>query len=395
MSMWSARVDRVAGSRGFRPSASGALNSELARVVALFCAVRMTCLLALAVWSRSAGTSARELLSRRWDSLWYERVAQHGYDFSLVAPDGRHLSSTAFFPMLPWLEEGISAAFGMDLADAGLLISAVASVFAACGIYLIAEHLYSRPVALISVCLWAALPVGIVQSMAYSESLFVAFAAWALYSVMRNRWLVAGFLSCAAGLTRPVGLAVAAAVVLVGAREVLRRRRERDAEGPELWRVVVAGIVAPLGAVGFVLWVGARQGELFGYLDVQAQWGNGFDGGVSFSRFVASGMGLEAVWPLLLMALTGGVVWVHRILFRQSRSYPLVVYSGIVVVMAIGASGYFGSKPRLLMPAFPLLLPLAAAMVKARPSVVYALLGAEILVAALYGAFWLNGSGPP
>ncbi|WP_329385313.1 glycosyltransferase family 39 protein [Streptomyces sp. NBC_01716] len=365
------------------------------RVVALFCAVRLFCLLVLGVWSRSAGAGMRELLSQRWDSLWYERVAQHGYDFSLVAPDGRQLSSTAFFPMLPWLEEGISAVFGMGFADAGLVISAVASVFAVCGIYLIAEHLYSKSAALIAVCLWAALPVSIVQSMAYSESLFVALAAWALYSVMRGRWLSAGLLACAAGLTRPVGLAVAAAVVFAGVREVLRWRRERGVGGAELWRVVVAGVVAPLGAVGFVLWVGIRQGDLFGYLDVQAQWGNGFDGGVSFSRFVASGVGVGIGWPLLLVAMIAAAFFVHRIVFRQSRSYELVIYSGIVVAMAIGASGYFGSKPRLLMPAFPLLLPLAAAMVKAKPLLVYAVLGAEILVAALYGAFWLNGSGPP
>ncbi|MFI6085562.1 glycosyltransferase family 39 protein [Streptomyces sp. NPDC051217] len=395
MSMRSAEGSQVSVPRGFVARAFDAVNREMLRVVALFCAVRLFCLLVLGIWSRSAGASMRELLSQRWDSLWYERVAQHGYDFSLVAPDGRHLSSTAFFPLLPWLEEGVSAAFGIGLADAGLLISAVASVFAACGIYLIAEHLYSKPVALISVCLWAALPVGIVQSMAYSESLFVALAAWSLYSVVRGRWLSAGFLACAAGLTRPVGLAVAAAVVFAGAREVLRWRKERAVGGRELWRVVVAGVVAPLGAVGFVLWVGVRQGDVFGYLDVQARWGNGFDGGVSFSRFVASGVGVEVVWPLLLVAMVFAVFFFHRIVFRQSRSHSLVIYSGIVVVMAIGASGYFGSKPRLLMPAFPLLLPLAAAMVKAKPLLVYVILGAEILVAALYGAFWLNGSGPP
>ena len=38
----------------------------------------------------------------------------------------------------------------------------------------------------------------------------------------------------------------------------------------------------------------------------------------------------------------------------------MVVTAGTVVVLALGAKGYFGSKPRLLLPAFPLLLPVAA-----------------------------------
>lgn len=69
--------------------------------VAAFAAIRVLGLLVLAIWSRVNDSDAHELLSARWDSLWYVRVAESGYDFTLTAPDGRVLSDMAFFPLLP------------------------------------------------------------------------------------------------------------------------------------------------------------------------------------------------------------------------------------------------------------------------------------------------------
>ncbi|WP_432040176.1 hypothetical protein [Streptomyces cucumeris] len=66
--------------------------------------------------------------------------------------------------------------------------------------------------ALLTVALWATTPVSIVQSMAYSESLFTAIAAWALCFALQEQWVPAGVLACAAGLTRPVGISVGPAV---------------------------------------------------------------------------------------------------------------------------------------------------------------------------------------
>ena len=38
----------------------------------------------------------------RWDAVWYRRIAEQGYGYSHVAPDGRLLSDHAFFPLYPW-----------------------------------------------------------------------------------------------------------------------------------------------------------------------------------------------------------------------------------------------------------------------------------------------------
>jgi hypothetical protein len=157
-------------------------------------------------------------------------------------------------------------------------------------------------------------------------------------------------------------------------------------------------LLAPLGAAGYVLWVGHRTGQgLLGYLDVQAGWRNGFDGGAAFARFVA---GLFDSFPGALAgtALIVGVALVVLLFVSGVRArlpLPLLVYGGLVALLALCASSYFGSKPRLLLPAFPLLLPLAAAAARARPAVASGLLTLAAAGSAVYGGLWLTGTGPP
>ncbi|MGW2899818.1 hypothetical protein ACWDAO_35825, partial [Streptomyces sp. NPDC001212] len=155
---------------------------------------------------------------------------------------------------------------------------------------------------------------------------------------------------------------------------------------------------APLGAAGYVLWVGHRTGEgPFGYLRVQAGWRNGFDGGYAFARFVADKFTSfpSALAGAGLILGVAGVIWLYVTGVRQRQPLALLVYSGVVTALALCASSYFGSKPRLLLPAFPLLLPLASALARTRVARSALIVGGVAVASAVYGAFWLNGSGPP
>ncbi|MGA5700897.1 hypothetical protein [Peterkaempfera bronchialis] len=358
----------------------------------LYAGVRLLGLAALAGWAAVAGKSPHTLLSGRWDSLWYTRVAEHGYAYTLHLPGGRVHSDLAFFPLLPWLERWLSAVTPLHPADAGLAVGWLASLAAAWGIFAVGDRVYGRSAGIALVALWAVLPTGIVQSMAYTESLFTALAAWALYALLTGRWLWAGTLAALAGLTRPVGVAVVAAVWAVAVAELLRDRRAWRTQ----LRMLPGVLIAPLGWLGYVAWVGVRTGSLTGYLDVQGGWGNGFDGGLNFARFIgrqlstppfAGGLGLLAA-----VALIG---WLYTRCVRQGQPLPLLVYAGVVLALALTGAGYFGSKPRLLMPAFPLLLPIALALARLRPRRTALILTAAALASAVYGAFWLHGSGPP
>ncbi|MEU6421451.1 hypothetical protein [Streptomyces spiralis] len=399
-----------------------------------YAAVRALGLVALAVWSAARGKSAYTLLTARWDSLWYARVAGGGYGYEVRLPNGDVHSDLAFFPLLPWLERLLASVGPLSYADAGFVVSLLASIAAAWGIFAVVDHVYGRKeegakhglgravagdgrAGMWAVLLWAVLPVGIVQSMAYSESLFTALAAWSLYCVLTGRWVTAGGLALLAGLTRPVGLAVVAAVwaaavtTFVCNRSTSVRNRsttaangaQQAAHAPAVpghapSRLLLGMLLAPLGAAGYVLWVGHRTGGgVLGYLDVQAGWRNGFDGGYAFARFVADKFTSfpSALAGLGLIIGVAAVIWLYVIGVRQGQPLPLLVYSGVVTALALCASSYFGSKPRLLLPAFPLLLPLALALARARASRSALVVGAVAVASALYGAFWLNGSGPP
>ncbi|GAA2222432.1 glycosyltransferase family 39 protein [Streptomyces nogalater] len=385
-----------------------------------YAAVRALGLVVLAGWSAARGKSAYTLLTARWDALWYTRVAELGYGYEVRLPNGDVHSNLAFFPLLPWLERLLHTLTPLSYADAGFVVGLLASLAAAAGIFAVADRLHGARAGFFAVLLWAVLPVGIVQSMAYSESLFTALAAWSLYAVLTGRWVSAGLLAALAGLTRPVGAAVVAAVWTAGVISFVRARSAQRAPGahPETHapgapgaaplrasasgdparRRALGMLLAPLGAAGYVLWVGHRTGAgPLGYLDVQAGWRNGFDGGYAFARFVAgrftsfpsalAGVGLIAGVALLIRLYVAGV--------RQRQPAALLVYTGVVLALALCASSYFGSKPRLLMPAFPVLLPLARALARSRPSRAALVTVGPAVAAAVYGAFWLNGSGPP
>ncbi|MGW2381339.1 mannosyltransferase family protein [Streptomyces sp. NPDC001658] len=360
-----------------------------------YAAVRALGLLTLALWSAARDKSAYTLLTARWDALWYTRVAELGYGYEVRLPNGDVHSNLAFFPLLPWLERLLARTTPLSYADAGFAVSLVASLAAAWGIFAVADHVYGRRVGVCAVLLWAVLPVGIVQSMAYSESLFTALAAWSLYAVLTGRWVTAGALAALAGLTRPVGLAVVAAL---WAAAIAAHLRDRQSPGATTARRALGMLLAPLGAAAYVLWVGHHTGKgPFGYLDVQAGWRNGFDGGYAFARFVADKFTSfpSALAGVGLIVGVGLVVWLYVVCVRQGQPLPLLVYAGVVTALALCASSYFGSKPRLLLPAFPLLLPLALALARLRRPRSTAVLSVIAVASALYGAFWLNGSGPP
>ncbi|WP_437091744.1 mannosyltransferase family protein [Streptomyces sp. enrichment culture] len=418
------------------PARPGALRRAAPALLG-YAAVRALGLVVLALWSAARGKDAYTLLTARWDALWYTRVAELGYGYEVRLPNGDVHSNLAFFPLLPWLERLVAAVSPLSYADGGFAVGLLASLAAAWGIFAVADRVYGRRAGVCAVLLWAVLPVGIVQSMAYSESLFTALAAWSLYAVLTGRWVTAGVLASLAGLTRPVGLAVVAAVWAAGIVSFVRDRsapaphgartgpgapdgtEPRRAATPDGARAssgapagagtagaaaparphrILGMLLAPLGAAGYVLWVGHRTGNgPLGYLDVQAGWRNGFDGGYAFARFVAEKFTSFPSAPagLGLTLGVGLVVWLYVICVRQRQPLPLLVYAGIVTALALCASSYFGSKPRLLLPAFPLLLPLALALARLRTPRSALVVGSVAVVSAVYGAFWLNGSGPP
>ncbi|AEY87309.1 hypothetical protein AQJ11_15250 [Streptomyces corchorusii] len=369
-----------------RPTGPGRPQGALP-ALALFAAVRLAGILTVILTNELRGQPLVRNLAHGWDSRWYLHIATHGYGHLLwISPQGAVQTDWAFFPLYPALIRALTAVLPLTPGRSALLIAWTAAGVAAYGVYLVGHHLYGRGVATALVALWAALPHAVELTIAYTESLFAALAAWALYCVLRGRWLWAGTLAALAGLARPSGFAVAVAVILAAGHQAVRQRGRAPAR---LW---AGALLAPLGWLGYVLWVGSRTGDLLGgYFTVQRAWDSRFDFGAGSVRFLKSLFlhGGGVVYPVALLVVASGVL-LFALLCLERPPPALVVFAGLLVLLVVGGSGSFSSKPRFLLPAFPLLVPVARALARTwwlRPPAAMVVYGALTLVSLLCGAY--------
>jgi len=354
-------------------------------------AVRAVGVAVLALMAAERGTSLTGEV-RSWDGLWLLSIAQHGYDgvpASLVDAFGRHTADTpyAFFPGYPAAIAAVGPVTGGNLLAAALLVTTVAGVVAAYGLTRLGELVPggSRRAGLLLVALFAAAPMGVVLSMAYTEALFCALAVWALVGVLRRQWLLAGLCSAAAGLVRPTGSALALAVGLAALVAVVTRR-----DGVRPWLAVVLAASGLLGYLGYVGW---RTGTPLGWFDIQRTgWGSRFDAGVSLARFVGRTLsgGHELYDLAVLLTLIGSVVLL-AVAVRMRLPWPLLVYAAVVLLTVWCSDGQIHSRVRLIMPAFPLLLlPVALGLARRRTGTAVAVVVAVVLASAWFGGYTLT-----
>ncbi|MDT9682970.1 glycosyltransferase family 39 protein [Streptomyces sp. TRM76323] len=338
------------------------------------------------------------LLTGRYDAVYYTHIAEHGYAAPMTdsCTVQGPLCKYAFFPLYPALIRGGSALLPLPAAHVAWGIAVVAALLAAWGVHAVVERVAGRRAAVVATVLWGVAPHAMVESMAYTEPLFTALCAWSLYAALRHRWVSAGVLASLAGLTRPSGSAVVAAVVLAALWALFASRRRSasasagDGERPDRTGPLLTAVaVAPLGWFAWFGWVGYRAGDWRGYFEVQEKWGSTFDGGV-FTLHRLADVFLKL--PLNLNTAVGAATVVAAVVMfvicvQQRQPAVLLVYAGMLLLIAVGGAGYFHSKARFLLPAFPLLIPAARALAAARPSTMYTLLGTAAGVSTAYGVY--------
>ncbi|MFI6287121.1 hypothetical protein ACIBCM_20635 [Streptomyces sp. NPDC051018] len=380
---------------GRAPGAGGRLLRSLryaAPALTAYLAVRLCGLLFLARLAHVKGRGVWATLATSWDSEWYLGIADHGYTGSL----GTEVNSNnlAFFPLYPMLVKAVAALTPGSRASVGLFLAVFFSLVAAWGVFAVGDRLHGRRAGTLLAVLWGVLPVAIVQWMGYTESLFTALGAWGLYAVLTGRWLWAGTLASLAGLTRPTGIAVAAAVTVAAALAVRRERPGRRAP------VVAAGLIAPLGWLGFVAWVGLRVGRADGYFAVQRLWKNEWDGGRATLLELRQQL-VYSTEPQLFPLTVSAVLVISSVLYvlcwTDRQPLPLLVFTGVLLLVVLGSEGVYFPRARFLLPGFPLLIPLALALARARrrATVVVALASATLLSSWSGAYMLLVWQGPP
>lgn len=355
----------------------------------VYLAIKLFGIVMLAALSAANGESVGENLNA-WDAKWYLEIAANGYagvDPSMVDGHGdRHPgTSMAFFPGLPLLIRLVATLGGITVFAAGVLVSLAAGVCCAHGLARLGRLVGgSERAGLLLVALFAAAPMSIVLSMPYTEATFCALAVWALLGVVERRWLLAGVCCAAAGLLRPTAAALVAVVGLAALVAIIRRR-----DGAWPW---VAGLLAPVGMLGYLGWVAARIGRPDGYFVVQQRgWSSAFDGGAATAGFVVETLfGERSAFETFTAWIVLAAIALLIVCVRWGMPWPLVLFAFLVLLLDLGSNGLMYSKVRLMLPAFPLLLPVAVGLAARRRTTAVGTTALFVCFGTWFGAYALT-----
>ncbi len=315
----------------------------------------------------------------RWmrssDGGHYQAIAAHGYTY----PAGQlaHASVFSWFPGYPAVIDSIAWLPGVTIVAAGLAVTAVSGLVAAWGLTTLGLKLTGDPrISLLMVAVWAVAPSSTVLSMMYAEALFCALAIWALVALVSGRWLTAGGLTLAAGTVRSTAVALIAAVctaALIAVVQAIRTRRPIA----RWWRPLVAVLLAPLGLLGYLGYVALATHRLDGWFWVERHTCHMvFDWGVS-TVSVAKGTLLDAPSVSQVLVVGALVAAVLLMLWSLTERIPVYLhaYTIVVVVLALFTSAnWISSKPRFVLPAVLLALPVARLLAPLRTSVLVPLI---------------------
>lgn len=326
-------------------------------------------------------------LTGRWDAGWYLRLAQTGYVYPSFFPDGRvRASNLAYFPLFPWLVRRLGDLGVVSLPQALLVMSWVGGLLAVWAIFAVGHVLYGRGAGIALAALWGMAPASLALTMGYPEGMFTAAAATALFCLIRRRPVWAGACAVVAGLLRPSAVAV---IVMIGVyllvelgRWVARRRQDSGAgAGTFPWHALAGAVLSTVGLGAFMVYVGSRTGEVFGYFTVQAQWGQSTAG---FADFVhGTGKGLLGAKPGSLVDVTIVASMAYLLLFclvvLDRKLVWASAYAAGLLAISLTHVTFQHVYARQLLPAFVLLIPLVRMRVPRGGAILALTLGSVLM----------------
>jgi len=328
------------------------------------------------------------------DAGHYRAIAAHGYTYQ--AGQLAHASVFAWFPGYPAAIDSIAWLPGVTLIGAGLIVTAVAGIAAAWGLVTLGLKLTGDPrVSVLMVAIWAIAPGSLVLSMVYAEALFCALAFWALVALVDQRWLTAAGLTIVAGTVRSTAAALIAVIAVAALVALIQAWRSRQPIAA-WWRPLVAAVLAPLGLLGYLGYVALATHRLDGWFWIENHTCHmTFDWGVSTLR-VAKNMFLDGPSVAQVLVVLAIVAAAVLTLWSLTERIPLYlhVYTLVVVVMALTTSAnWISSKPRFLLPAALLALPLARLAAPLRTPVLVGLIAVLAVVSTWFGLYLLVLTG--
>ena len=319
-----------------------------------------------------------------WDGLWYLRIIRSGYPRS-VQPNVTYDVSdarAAFFPAYPMLVRFVDKVLPGGDTTAALFTNFVLGAIAVLLVGVLARELFGIRVAERSMILMALFPGSFVLSFAYTEALLLALAAGCMWCLLKRQWALAGVLAAIGTATRPNGVALIAACA-IASFFAIRDRRE--------WRSLVAPLLAPIGFIGFMLWIDAHTGERGVWFRVQTEaWGEGTSFGLTAVRRTLKAFTHPLTSPTNTITAVSVVTMVLLLWFLHKHRLPSYCNAYVAVVLLLMLlPSTVTARPRFVFTAFPLLIAAAVWFERDKrdwwPYVIGACSAGLVGLTALYG----------
>jgi hypothetical protein len=344
---------------------------------------------------RQHGVSLRTWIGNG-DGGAYEYIARHGYQYQHQGGPLAHAFVLSFFPGYPAAIDSLTWLPGVGPGKAGLAVTLLAGMAAAWGLVTLGLKLTAdRRISLLMMAIWAVAPGSTVLSRVHAEALFCALAVWTLVALVDRRWLTAGILALLAGTVHSTAVALIAAVavaVLVALNQAALTRQRIAL----WWRPVAALLLAPLGLLGYLAYVAVATRRLDGWFLIEKHFFHmRFDWGISTLRVIVHTF-LDAPSTGRILVVLAFVAALGLTAWSLTERVPIYLHAYTIVVafMAFTASAnWMSSKPRFILPAFLLALPMARLLAPVRNAVLVPLMVVLTVVSTWFGLYLLVIAG--
>jgi hypothetical protein len=307
-----------------------------------------------------------EFVWHKWDSVWYERVAEHGYGYELDTARGQALAG--FFPLYPMTVRAVRQMVpGASFFPVGAILS---NLFAVAALLLIVYGLVEgadqagRVLAIIATSAGS-----FYLSIPYPESLFLLLVVAVLIATKKRQYELAGLLAGLSATTRVQGLALVAVPAIAC---------WLDQSQPIRARLLRTGASIALFGLPFVVYM-AHLADVTGswtaFVSRQELWGNP-------SPYPFSALTGFIHFPRRLSNWLHGGFWLLYVwlLIRYRRKLPLgeALFCAGVFLISTQQEAFHGTY-RYTVP----LIPLTLALANDRQDVRYALIAINLVFGAL------------
>lgn len=317
-----------------------------------------------------------------WDADWYAKIAAGGYPTILPMDANGHVAQNewAFYPLYPLINGAVSNVTGLSYQLVAPTVSLLFGFGAAWFIYRLCEaSLQMRGAAsgsgqrgqeLQTTALWATAAVSFcavapILQTGYAEAAGLFFLAWALYWLVRGRYLLLLIPALGAALSRPVGVSLGAAVGiwwLICWVQQARARNPLNALSNTGTQLASALAVCAFAFIHPALaW--AVTGRIDAYTATEAAWRAGGEHVLPFAPwYTQSQLYLgQVLGPLVLILLLLTYLLVLCAPVTRRTLHPaLITWCAAYALYMLAFFNPQSSTFRLLLPLFPLLLPLVA-----------------------------------